>query len=575
MQRSSGSHSQRLSGFLHSATSMAQREPKRPDGRIVIIGAREVGKTHLLLWFQRAFSKPNLNTDEHTWIERQIAKCLDHNSTIHRNMQTHAEVWADVPHNIEIFEVPNLTSDISKDLARQCTPRTVVLLLYDPRQPSTLTQVLDWWDELKKALPDEASFTEPILVATHSDQQDQWSDEHKDQLAKYPDITYFDVSLNTGEGVRELIDGALLAIACPDIAMQPGNDTRNENESPNTTTDEGPETQTSHAKHDEEPQAEIPPTESLKEDAQTEDEMFEDPCSEKAKPCDACRKAKTRCIKSPEGSGTTPCIHCSLRGTACTYRDGPLARSSTAARENSPHLAEIPTNASQSSRSVNGDSSAPTPSRPRQERLGEASQPSFPRNASVAGTVDGTVRAPAALTASGPPQLGYIANRFSELYGLGSDMEPILMRHRPYDPNSHEYHLGTHGIRRVLHRYQAQDYPLTFHMVADTRAIDHEELESEVEAIEALVQPWGPKLLELFWRHVQPSYPIISKDGLMQAYEHRDAPCPLIGAIYLVANGSPHLSSDPHTRPDLVPSWWTGQLRGRGPRLKAQLARMP
>ncbi|KAH7009405.1 uncharacterized protein B0I36DRAFT_436998 [Microdochium trichocladiopsis] len=282
MQRSSGSHSQRLSRFLHSATSMAQREPKRPDERIVIIGARKVGKTHLLLWFQRAFSKPNLNTDEHTWIERQIAKCLEHNSTIHRNMQTHAEVWADVPHNIEIFEVPNLTSDISKDLARQCTPRTVVLLLYDPRQPSTLTQVLNGWDELKKALPDEASFTEPILVATHSDQQDQWSDEHKDQLAKYPAITYFKVSFNTGEGVRELIDEALLAIAWPDIAMQLDNDTHNGNESPNTTTDERPDTQTSHAEHDMEPQAETAPADH-DEDAQTEDEMFEDPCSEKVR----------------------------------------------------------------------------------------------------------------------------------------------------------------------------------------------------------------------------------------------------------------------------------------------------
>lgn len=110
-----------------------------------------------------------------------------------------------------------------------------------------------------------------------------------------------------------------------------------------------------------------------------------------------------------------------------------------------------------------------------------------------------------------------------------------MQRHRPYDTNSHEYHLGTHGIRRVLHLYQGQDYPLTFHMVDDTKAIDHQELASEVEAIEALVRPWGPKLLELFWRHVQPSYPIIFRDGLMQAYEHREAPCPLLGAIYLVA----------------------------------------
>lgn len=133
--------------------------------------------------------------------------------------------------------------------------------------------------------------------------------------------------------------------------------------------------------------------------------------------------------------------------------------------------------------------------------------------------------------------LGLVSSRFAELYGLSSDMEPILMRHRPYDRDTHEFSLQTHSIRRVLEEDDGQEYPLTFHMAADEKAVDEDATHSLVDAVEDCIRPHGPRLLELFWRHVQPCYPILAKDVFAQAHaqSYRKVSAALLGAVYLSA----------------------------------------
>ena len=116
-------------------------------------------------------------------------------------------------------------------------------------------------------------------------------------------------------------------------------------------------------------------------------------------------------------------------------------------------------------------------------------------------------------------------------------MEPILMRHRPYNEVTQEYHLDTHSIRRVLEKDDGQEYPLTFHMATDDKALDDDLGSSQIDAIEDCVKPHGPRLIELFWRHVQPCYPIMAKDVFMSAYlkTYRNVPAALLGATYLSA----------------------------------------
>ncbi|KAJ9639166.1 hypothetical protein H2204_003776 [Knufia peltigerae] len=147
---------------------------------------------------------------------------------------------------------------------------------------------------------------------------------------------------------------------------------------------------------------------------------------------------------------------------------------------------------------------------------------------------------------SGPPRtnnqdktLGLAGKRFAELYGLTSDMEPILMpqRHRPYDPISHEFKLDTHSIRRVQDTDQGRNYPITFHVVADDKVQVSTTTNTEADSIEDCVQPHGARLVQLFWRMVQPSYPVLFKAGFMEKYQrsYRRISPALLGAVYLIS----------------------------------------
>ncbi|KAH9996751.1 fungal-specific transcription factor domain-containing protein [Xylariaceae sp. FL0662B] len=256
------------------------------------------------------------------------------------------------------------------------------------------------------------------------------------------------------------------------------------------------------------------------------------------RPCDACRKAKTRCVNSKGNDPyATHCVHCDLRGSSCTFRMGPPARSANQASKSEARRKNIASDNMSTTQNVlsTDDNDHDRPSTDSDSRDGIA--PSPPST-----IVQPLQKAASVLDETLPvnlefPYLSFRTKRFAELYGLGSDMEPILMRHRPYDPKTHEYQLETHAIRRVLDYDQGQQYPLTFHIVSDEKSINHETAASDSSAIERMVEPHGPRLIDLFWRHVQPCYPIIYKDGFMEMYNHSHSlvPAPLLGAMYLSA----------------------------------------
>jgi len=98
--------------------------------------------------------------------------------------------------------------------------------------------------------------------------------------------------------------------------------------------------------------------------------------------------------------------------------------------------------------------------------------------------------------------------------------------------------METHSIRRVLERDgNAVDYPLAFHVASDHRATDAAEKTGLAEELEGLVQPYGPKLVELFCRHVQPSFPILHKQSFEDLYQRdrTSIDCALLAAIYLLS----------------------------------------
>ncbi|WKT41862.1 hypothetical protein QSH57_006668 [Fusarium oxysporum f. sp. vasinfectum] len=270
------------------------------------------------------------------------------------------------------------------------------------------------------------------------------------------------------------------------------------------------------------------------------------------RPCDACRKRKTRCV-TKDGDGD--CVHCQLRATPCTFQHDPperqVASGSGSSGVTGPNSNIISLQQPQDDvgHEDQSQTSARSMSQSRKASRDDVqSVHSVPSVQAFLSPAETRASADSGIPLAPPsvmvPELGPLdrtmgcsSTRFAELYGLGSDMEPILMRHRPYDPQTHEFSLDTHAIRRVLERDDGQEYPLTFHMARDEKAVEGDPTFSQVDAIESCVRPHGPSLVELFWRHVQPCYPILSKDPFTLAYSqsYRRIPAALLGAIYLSA----------------------------------------
>ncbi|KAI5468059.1 fungal-specific transcription factor domain-containing protein [Mariannaea sp. PMI_226] len=289
------------------------------------------------------------------------------------------------------------------------------------------------------------------------------------------------------------------------------------------------------------------------------------------RPCDACRKRKTRCVIK-DGDGD--CVHCQLRITACTFQHDPperqAANSTTSGGPMAPSMAQpnAPTVPTAPQPILLLPPPQPQPpeavtivlgkKRSRKESRDDARtlisdtpsiQSSYLSTSETRASGDSgyhpqhsSVVMPELVSGLAGPNplhgtLGCMTTRFSELYGLGSDMEPILMRHRPYDPVTHEFSQETHAIRRVLERDEGQEYPVTFHLAGDDKSVDSDLTHSLVESIEDCVRPHGPSLVELFWRHVQPCYPLLSKEAFATVYSrsYRYIPPALLGTVYLSA----------------------------------------
>lgn len=258
--------------------------------------------------------------------------------------------------------------------------------------------------------------------------------------------------------------------------------------------------------------------------------------------CDACRKRKTRCITK---DGDSNCVHCQLRTTACTFQHDPPERQATdgaSSNGDGPYSSDErhgldeqqgPGRQGQSSSLVRKESRDET--RTRVSETQSVQSYLSPAETRASGDSTRHHQAPSIIVPEliepNPLDLvlGCSTSRFAELYGLGSHMEPILMGHYPYDALSHEFSLETHAIPRVLEHDNGQEYPLTFHMAADEKAVEPDPTHSLVDAIEACIRPYGPSLLELFWRHVHPSYPILCKDvfNIIYSQSYRNIPAAL------------------------------------------------
>lgn len=148
------------------------------------------------------------------------------------------------------------------------------------------------------------------------------------------------------------------------------------------------------------------------------------------RPCDACRRRKTRCVLANDGGRGCKCVHCQLRGSSCTFEHDPPGRipSGSAVGGDDPdhHPRAVQMGEEQMSASEVPSQPSPRENAPRENENAELAV-----RHTVVDEGRGTAASTSAMSvcefAPGNLTLGLAPTRFSELYGLGSDMEPILM----------------------------------------------------------------------------------------------------------------------------------------------------
>lgn len=139
------------------------------------------------------------------------------------------------------------------------------------------------------------------------------------------------------------------------------------------------------------------------------------------RPCDACRKRKTRCVLA--AGGGRQCVHCQLRGSPCTFEREPPERTTSNPALSGDHPDDVRAARTEEPMSV---SDAPSPTSADRAEVIAGYSTDEGRKAAASGSAASVSE----FVPDDAMTLGLAHRRFAELYGLGSDMEPILMVRR-------------------------------------------------------------------------------------------------------------------------------------------------
>jgi Fungal specific transcription factor domain len=143
--------------------------------------------------------------------------------------------------------------------------------------------------------------------------------------------------------------------------------------------------------------------------------------------------------------------------------------------------------------------------------------------------------------------LGLQNHRHSHYLGTTTEFEPYLINLSPFDRKD-EFNIGRGTLRRVSTQ-------ATFLMNPDSQTQNHADEIADLDAIEGIVAPHGQALINLYFRIVHPSFPILHKKVYLEKYSrtHREFSPPLLAAVYILALNWWSYSSDlaSHPKPDV------------------------
>lgn len=191
------------------------------------------------------------------------------------------------------------------------------------------------------------------------------------------------------------------------------------------------------------------------------------------RPCDTCRKRKSRCVIKP---GSATCILCEFHNQACTFSEQPIPRGKRKSAIPDPSHGSKRRSISERTR-VDQLAAGRTPVHDYAELEGE----------SLLKTT-----------------LGLQNHRHATYVGSSSEHDLKILALRPYDQVRAENNADGGSFRRVSTTIYFQQHP-------DSDSPDHARDIETLDAIEAIVSPHGEALIKLYFRIVHPTFPILHK----------------------------------------------------------------
>ncbi|KAH9879170.1 hypothetical protein J1614_002607 [Plenodomus biglobosus] len=252
--------------------------------------------------------------------------------------------------------------------------------------------------------------------------------------------------------------------------------------------------------------------------------------SRRERPCDACRRRKSRCVIH---EGAALCVLCEFHKQECTFVQSPLPRkrkvvdgdkkdSPSNTKKRSVDTEPPPLALSTSTPKITATAPSPPPPQPQLAQLTNLHLPQFGET------------------------LGLQRRQHSRYIGLSSPFDSLLIGLSQFDTrNESTFDLGT--LRRV------NDHEC-FIMLPDENTQDYAGEADALNLVEQLVHPHGPALLDLYFQVVHPSFPIIQKHLFVERYGNGDrsfSPALLAGMYILALNWwslNPKLAS--YSKPD-------------------------
>ena len=229
------------------------------------------------------------------------------------------------------------------------------------------------------------------------------------------------------------------------------------------------------------------------------------PNTAKSRPCDACRRRKSRCVLK---DGATKCVLCEFHNQDCTYVQTPQARKrkSVSISQDEEVIVSPKREPVIHDRLRRDSSSRQNVTSPKTDQL-----------------VDdyANLKGPSLLKRT----LGLQRRRHGIYQGSSGCFEPTLVREGSRN--------ASNGGSQFL-RVHARD---RFLLLPDESTDRYDDELEDIDAIEAIVAPHGQALINLYFRIVHPSFPILHKKVFLEKYSrtYQEFSPPLLAAVYILA----------------------------------------